>query len=302
MKIKYILFLGSIAFFSSCSTAYRTSQTPDDVYYSSAPVQGSNLITSNDDDQNSYYTGNDQNSPDGSQDQSYSAPVTYDLGFDYNPYDYNALGFNSYLYNGLSFGNLGYGYDPYGYMGMYNPYLFNSFGYGGLGLFYPYSFYNPYGFYNPYSIYNPTYYGNGHSSSIYFTAPGSINTNTGPRRYNLNAYTNISTTPANTTSSNVSAPIRRTTGFGNIIRRVFVPNRVTYVNSSNSNGRSYNNSNNNDRYYNNSNNTRTFNNNNNSYQNNPQTPSRSYNNSPSVSTPSYSGGSSSSAPVRSFGR
>lgn len=306
MKIKYILSIVAISAFSSCSTAYRSGQTPDDVYYSPAPVQSSYVSTVSDKDQNSYSYRNDEDAEirRGIQDPAYRTPATLDLGFGYNPYGYTPFGYSPYLYNSLAFGNSFYGYDPYGYMGMYNPYMYNSFGYGGLGLYNPYSFYNPYNsFYNPYSIYNSPYYGGyGHSSSLYYPVTGNINTNTGVRRYNLNAYTNNrsgvnnnnngntgvrGSTPANTAPS--PAPIRRTSGVGNVIRRVFSPNRNNYVAPSNNN-RSYNNSN---RSYNNSNNSRTFN-------NDAQTPSRTY--TPSVSTPSSSGNSNSSAPVRTFRR
>ena len=38
MNMKNIIFIVSAAIFSSCSTAYKTGQTPDDVYYSPARV------------------------------------------------------------------------------------------------------------------------------------------------------------------------------------------------------------------------------------------------------------------------
>lgn len=299
MKMKYIIFLGALVVFSSCSTAYRAGQTPDDVYYSPAPVQSSYVSSVNDNDRNSYYYRNNEDDQytSGNQDQNYLslAPVTMDLGFGYSPYGYGGLGYNPYYYN--SFGNPFYSYDPYG---MYNPYMYNSFGYSGLGFYNPYSFYSPYGYYNPY-MYNSPFLGHYYPSQYF---PGSGNSNislySGPRRYNLNAYTNTGSinrsnqgvgvrgsTPENTSP----APIRRSSGIGNVIRRVFTPNRNTYV-SPNSN-RSYNNSNN-YRSNNNSETYRTF--------NNDQAPSRNYNSSPSVNTPSNSGSSNSSAPVRTFRR
>jgi hypothetical protein len=53
MKIKYLLFVCSIAVFSSCSTAYRSGQTPDDVYYSPAPQLREYVSHVSDDDQDS---------------------------------------------------------------------------------------------------------------------------------------------------------------------------------------------------------------------------------------------------------
>lgn len=297
MKIKYILYVGAIVALSSCSTAYRSGQTPDDVYYSPAPVQSSYVSTVADKDQNSYSYRNDEDADIGRgiQNPSYRTPITLDLGFGYNPYGYTPFGYSPYLSNSLAFGNSFYGYDPYGYMGMgmYNPYMYNSFGYGGLG------FYNPYNsFYNPYSIYNYPYYGYGHNSSLYYPLTGNINTNTGARRYNLNPYTNNRSGVINNGNTGVRgsnstntapspAPIRRSSGVGNVIRRVFTPNR--------NNRNNYVDPSNNNRSYNNSNNNRTFN-------NEVRTPSRDFNSSPSVSTPSSSGNSNSSAPVRTFRR
>lgn len=308
MKIKHIIFFGAVVAFSSCSTAYRSGQTPDDVYYSPAPVQGSYASSANDDgyvspendnDQNSYYyrNNNDGQNYSGGMNQSYLAPVTLDLGFGYSPYGYGGLGYNPYYYN--SFGNPFYSYNLYG---MYNPYMYNSFGYSGLGFYNPYGFYDPYSFYNPY-MYSPSFLGHYYPYSYYSVSGNSnIGLYSGPRRYNLNAYTNNGATNRSTgvgvRGSNSGyvptspAPIRRTSGVGNVIRRVFSPNsNNTYV--SPSNNRSSNNSNN-YRRNNNSENYRTF--------SNEQAPSRNYNNSPSVSAPSNSGSSSGSAPVRTFRR
>ena len=297
MKLKYVIFPCVVAVLASCSASYRTGQTPDDVYYSPspAPTENSYVNTISDQERNSYSYNNDGNAQSGSDmqrsdDNSY---VTYDLGSGYSPYGYNSLSYNPYLYNSFDMGSSFYGYDPLGYMNFYNPFAYNYYGYSGMM-----GYYNPsYSFYNPYSVYTNPYYG--HSSSVTF---GTTN-NYRPRTYNLNAYTNRSYTNTGATSP---SPIRRTSGVGNMIRRVFTPNRNNnYYTPSNGN-RSYNNSNsnrsynnsNNDRSYNNSNNTRTFNSN-----TEQQAPARTFNSTPSapsVSTPSSSGNGS--APVRSFGR
>ncbi len=303
MKIKYLLSLCAMAAFSSCSTAYRSGQTPDDVYYSPAPVQSDYVSSASDNDANSYYYRNDDEGQINgqSEDQNYLTPSNQDFGFGYSD-----LGYNPYYYN--SFGNPFYSYDPYG---LYNPYTYYSFGFSGLGLYSPFGFYNSYGLYNPYmyySLYSGHYNAYAYSSQ-YFPATGNAVTSlySGPRRYNLGAYTSTGLVNAGSPGANirgsgsiptntspaVPVPIRRTSGLGNVIRRVFTPNRNNaYVAPSNGN-RSYNNSNN-YRSNNNSENYRTFNNN--------QTPSRTYNSSPSVSTPSYSGNSGGSAPVRTFRR
>lgn len=289
MKFKYIVLFAGLAAFSSCSTAYRSAQTPDDVYYSPSPVQSGYVNTDKSEQgRDSYYYPGEEESQirQGIQDPTYRTPVTVslDYGYGYNPYGYNSY-YNPY------YG----GYNSLSYMGMYNPYM--PMPYGGLafgfGSFYnPYnSFYSPYyNTYNPY--YNPYYGADGHAS---YPTNLSTSTYSGPRRYNLNPYihgntgssvlnNNIEANP--TTSGN----IRRTTGVGNVIRRVIAPNREsnTYVTPNNNR---------------NDNSTNSRNNNYN------QPPARTFNNTPQVnssptvrmSSPSPSS-SGASAPVRSFGR
>jgi hypothetical protein len=299
MKINYLLLVTAVAALSSCSTAYRSGQTPDDVYYSPAPVlqQNSYVSTENNKDKNSYSYRNEEESDirRGIDNPIYRSPVSLSLsmGYGYSPYSlfpYNS--FSNPFYN--PYGSSYYGYDPF------TPYAYNP--YYGLkgGLYNPYqsfiyndmTFYSPYNFgYSPYSFgYSPYYNYNNFYSPILFSTK-TVNTNTGPRRYNLNPYNTES-------NSRNDQPIRNTvtgveprgSGVGNVIRRVFTPQQSrTYVTPNNNTNRTYE-----ARSYNenNSNQTpqRTFNNNN-------------YNNTPSVSTPSSSGsGNSSSAPVRSFRR
>lgn len=330
MKIKHIILFGVVAAFSSCSTAYRSGQTPDDVYYSPAPAseQASYVSTVNDQDKNSYSYRNDEETAirRGIEDPVYRNTITFSMGmggyspyslFPYNSFNNPLFGYDPYGYD--SYGYDSYGYSPYGLKGMYNPY-YNSYGYNGLGLYNPYSFYN----YSPYSYgYSPYY--NPYSPIFYSHGILNANTNTGARRYNLNAYNNTSGSsnsgargnfqPTGVTPTGTSAPIRRSTirttapvrsstetaapntrsGVGNVIRKVFTPSeRRTYVAPKNTR-RTYNNNNTRD-----NNNTRTYNNN---RSNTNQTPARTYTPSPSVSSPSSSGSrSSSSAPVRTFRR
>jgi len=307
MKIKHILFFALAAALGSCSTAYRSAQTPDDVYYSPAPVQNtyareskqdqnSYVTTESEQDENSYYYRNeDRDIRRGIEDPVYRNSITFSMGYGYNPYSlfpYNAFnnpfyGYNSFGYSPYSYN--AYGYSPYGLKGMYNPY--NSFGYYDMSFYSPYAYnYSPYGYgFSPYyNFYSPGFYSTGHSR---------INTNTGARKYNLNGYNNTSTRTSQPRGN--SQPVRtettapvRSTGVGNVIRRVFTP----------SERRSYStpNSNNNTRTYDN-NNTRTYNNN---RSNTNET--RSFDRTPSVSTPSSSSSNSSSnsssAPVRTFRR
>lgn len=288
MKIKYIFFPCVVALLTSCSSSYRTGQTPDDVYYSPAPSSSpsdNSYVNTVSDQGNSYSYDNDGNSQTGndvqSSDDNYY--VTYDSGDGYSPYGDNSLSYNPYLFNSYGMGSSFYGYDPLAYMNFFNPFAYNYYGYSGLM-----GYYNPYTFYSPYSVYANAYYG--HSSAVTFATTNNYR----PRTYNLNAYTNTSTTNAG--AATAPSPIRRTSGVGNVIRRVFTPNRGNnnYYTPSNGN-RSYNNPNNNGAINNQQTPTRTF--------NNDQAPTRTFNSTPSapsVSTPSSSGGGS--APVRTFGR
>ena len=294
MKIKHILFLGLIVGGTSCSSAYRTGQTPDDVYYSPAPTQETYVRSDNQQDKDSYYNRDEERSiRRGIEDSRYRSNVALDFGFGYSPYAYDPFGFNysPYAYN--SYGTFGSPYNQFGYKGIYNNYGYNNnyYGYNNFGYNYGYNYYNPY-----YGSYYPPVY-------IY---PGvsNVTTNNGPRRVNLGAYNN---TGSNTTTgnngrgispsvprtNNGSAPVRtfnqsenRQTGVGSVIRRVFTPsNERSYSTPTTSNSRSNSNYDNNTRS--NSNNA----------------PTRTFENAPSTNTPapSSSGNSSSgSAPVRTF--
>ena len=282
MKTKHILFLGLAVAFSSCSTAYRSGQTPDDVYYSPAPPQDTYVRTDNQDERDSYAYNNTTNREDlsirrGIRDSRYrDNNVIVELGVGgYVPYAYDPYGYNSYGFNS-------YGFNSYGY----NPYSSHGYGYGYNSLYYnPYNLYNNSLFVSPYNNY---YY----APQVY-VYPGitGVRTPVAPRRYNLGAYNNSLNT-VRTTTNNYDRPVTNSspvrtfttrsqnngTGAGNLIRRVFTSDN--------------NNSNNNT-------NTRSFRNDNNSNNNNT-------NSSPvrSTTTPSSSNSSpgSSSAPVRTFKR
>ena len=138
MKTKYLFLVGLVVAFSSCSTAYRTGQTPDDVYYSPAPAQDTYVRTVSQDDRESYGYRNDeeQDIRRGIRDQRYRSSISFGIGSGYSPYAYNPYVYNPYSYNNP------YAFDPYGYKGIYDPYAYNPY-------------YNNY--YSPY--YGGSYYG-----------------------------------------------------------------------------------------------------------------------------------------------
>lgn len=287
MKIKHLMLLGVVAAFSSCSTAYRTGQTPDDVYYSPAPQENTYVTTATEQDKNSYSYRNqeDLDIRRGIQDPVYRNAITFSMGMGlgYNPYSLSPYS----SFNNPFYGYDGYGYNPFGYKGMYDPY-YNAIGYNNLNFYNsPYGFYNAYPFgysYSPYSYgYSPYY------APILFSGK-TINTNQGPRRYNLNVY---GQSPNNNGTRGNVQPIRTgtiqpsgRTGVGTVIRRVFTPSeRNSYTQPSNNTSR------------------RTYNYNRNSNNNTYETPQRTFTPSaPSNSQSSAPSSNSSSAPVRTFRR
>lgn len=289
MKTKYILLLGFVVAFSSCSTAYKTGQTPDDVYYSPtpAPTEEAYVVTEN---RNNYTSGNDESyyNPDedfqirrGIRDSRYRGGVSLELGFGYNPYTFNPYGFNynPYYYNpyGFNYGYSPYGFNNYGYKGIYDPYSYGSY--------YSHNYFGNYNY--GYNSFNP-FYGSYYSPVYLYPGVGRLSKST-PRKVNLGAYNNPSVRNGNTSSApvrNMSAQETRQTGVGNVIRRVFTPSPNVRSSSSSSNNRSYNNN-------------REYNNNSNA---NPA-PVRTFDNSSSTRSSSGNNNSSSnsgSAPVRTF--
>lgn len=214
MKTNYTLLIVLAVAFSSCSTAYRTGQTPDDVYYSPAPVREVYVSTQSQNDRNSYRYRNQEEEDirRGIRDSRYRSNVSLSIGTGYNPY------YNSYSYNP-------YSYNPYGYNSIYNSQRFDPF-------------YDPYS-YNSYSKYGNNYYSGYYSpyyAPIILVPSGgtTVNTNRGPRKYSLGAY-NSSNTGARgdngvtyhpgSQAPNV-APTRtfketKQTGVGSVLRRVF---------------------------------------------------------------------------------
>src|ERR1700712_1733380 len=148
MSNKYtkILFLAlGVAALSSCSSAYRMGQTPDDVYYSpgkvSAPAQS---------DDDSYVAGN--NNP-----QRYTGAQSQN---DYNSYDdYNSYRDDRFLRMSIGSGLMMGAYNNYS---MYDSYNYMNYGSGfnspWNSYYYWNSFYNPY---NSFNYYSPYYGGYG---------------------------------------------------------------------------------------------------------------------------------------------
>src|SRR5438270_245091 len=95
MNTKLLLFFFIIAGLSSCSTAYKTGQTPDDVYYSPVPPQDV-VRHDNDEDKNVYTSSSeDREIRNRIRDRRWRRYDSY--GYDYYYYDYTY--YNKYPYN-----------------------------------------------------------------------------------------------------------------------------------------------------------------------------------------------------------
>ena len=146
MNTRILLLGAALVSLGSCSTMYKSGQTPDDVYYSPAPQQRVASNNNNDDDR--YY--------DETGDGEY---VNVQTDQDRNAYTSEDNYLRMKVRNRAMWSSLDY-YDA-----MYSPYYGGSaFGYN--------SFYNPYSFYSPYSsFYSPfysPYYGYGSGFGLGF--------------------------------------------------------------------------------------------------------------------------------------
>lgn len=139
--------------FSSCSTAYKTGQTPDDVYYSPTRPQDEYVrVDKNDDDQK--YNGDDY------YDDRYLRMKVH------NPELWSPL--NDWYYYGDRY-NYGYSY-------------FNNY-----DMYFSHTPWNSYSYWNNY--YNPYYYNNvPYYYNYVIVNPKAKYTYTGPRTTNLNTF------------------------------------------------------------------------------------------------------------------
>ena len=103
MQSKILLFALSVAAFSSCSTAYKTGQTPDDVYYSPVKVVAEKKETQRE-EQRYEKTNNDYEITMGIRDRRWR-DFRNDYEYDNSPYNY--------CYCNCK--NTGYYYNPYYY-------------------------------------------------------------------------------------------------------------------------------------------------------------------------------------------
>lgn len=202
MKHTFILLAVSALLFSACSSAYKAAQTPDDVYYSPAKeYTGSNDVTSTNRDryQENINTQDDRFLRMKIQNRDRWQTID-DYGYWYDSrYDFNS--FNNYPYSN------NFNYNRYAMNNWHTGYGFNT-------------------------MFNPNYYGYGgyYAASypvIYYKNPKVYSGVTG--KSNLATYMNTRYNNQNTGFRKGDA----SNGFGNLVRKVLVPN--SNGNSSNSN-------------------------------------------------------------------
>jgi hypothetical protein len=106
MNTKLLLILIIIAGLSSCSTAYKSAQTPDDVYYSPTPPHVDYVRTDNDENRDVYngQSNEDREIRRAIHNRRLRTYPDYDYGYGYG-YDYYPYGYYPYVY-------YPYGYTP----------------------------------------------------------------------------------------------------------------------------------------------------------------------------------------------
>ena len=197
MKSSILLLALTALAFSSCTTAYKTGQTPDDVYYSPVRIQDEYVRTNRDEDQK--YRGEEY------YDDRYLRMKVHNRTrwSELDDWYYYGRRYNYTVYNSCFCNNP---WTPYSYWN---------------------NFYNPY--YHNYIVINP-------KSSTVYSAPRRFNLNTYNGGQVVNSkysnpknspgtYNNTYTGPKNTTSSNND-------NTGSFLRSIFNGNRNSSSGSS----------------------------------------------------------------------
>jgi hypothetical protein len=210
MKTSIFLLVLVMAVLSSCTTAYKTGQTPDDVYYSAATPQSDEVKK----EKESQYTYDDEY-----YDDRYLRMKVR------NRYQWNDLN-DWYYYDRYSYGFNNY-YGSYYYGSYYNPY--SSWNY----------------YYNPYSHGYNNYYSYGYLPvAVVKPIVRPHNFNLGG--YTNNSYNNTNNNNLKSTRTNNTRPVynnsntnnsNRGDGISKTIQTIFSGNNN---NNSGSSGRTYN--------------------------------------------------------------
>jgi hypothetical protein len=185
MNNRILLLAVAVAALSSCSSVYKSGQTPDDVYFSPARPQAEYVETQKDEDK---YQSYEQYQDNYRNDRFLRMSVG-------NPYYLNS--YNSYD----------------GFDWRYNSFVYDSYGYGFNSPWSSYWAWNNY--YNPYYSTPFVYYG-GVSSKFNYTVPVSR-----PIAFNPNSYISPGYRSARTYNGNYNNVNQRYSNNGNGIRNIF---------------------------------------------------------------------------------
>ena len=218
---KYILPIVSVGLLlTGCSAAYKTGQTPDDVYYSQP--KHSEAVVQQESEPGTEYQSYFKNEDDAylrmkvQNGGKWNTIDDFDYWYGYNSYNpymspYTSgygMGYNSYWgMNNLTFS-----------IGSYNPWI-NSYYYSPYS--YNYSPYNPYKFYSPYYpvVINkrPAYYSNGYRPSLngYSNPNFDRGGNRVYRSSNQSTFRNIFSSGGNNSKSNSGSYDRPSRTFNN---------------------------------------------------------------------------------------
>jgi uncharacterized membrane protein YgcG len=208
---------------SSCSSVYRTAQTPDDIYFSPGREEAAAYVqTDNTDDRAGKYR-NDEGEYLSQDDRVLKMRVhNRSMWSAFDDYGYGGMGYAGMPYGGMGYNSMAYGGYGYGYGSSFG---YSPWTYGGLGLGLSFgNYYNNYYGWNNY--YNP-YYGGG----VIVSKPGPT-ANTRVRNFNPNTYSNRGFNNSNTTGASTRPGSTRPAGqsgfnnsntntLGTSIRRVF---------------------------------------------------------------------------------
>ncbi len=247
---KHILYLiGVVMVFASCSTAYKNTQTPDDMYYSPSSEAGAKQVAASDDRYEQYMNTNDDQylRMRVANRSRWSSIDDYDYWYD-SRYDF---GYGC----SMSRASMFYSFNPY-YMRPWTTSF--TFGYG-----YPYAGMGFYPFYSYGGFYSGFGYGYGYGYGGWYAPMYTVVSYKNPKVMARNS-ANYLSTYRNRTYSNSNYNLK------NYNARYNNYNNGTRYNNTNTNGR-----------YSNYNNNRSYSNDNNL---NNSRPTRSF----TPSTPSYS--------------
>lgn len=219
MKKNLVYLLSAVILFTSCSTAYKTSQTPDDVYYSPAKkIYVDDRYDTYASSSDNYYSDDDYLRMKVRDRYKWGSIDDYNYWYDSRYYNNNFYSpYTSYLSLGLGYG-FGYGLGAYPIYS-YNPYSYNPWN-SWYSPYYTVVYYkNPNVYYKPlrnntnFSGYNNRNYSNynmplqnGNRNRTYNNSNLNVNRNR-DTYYNPNQNNNTNSNPVRTfnNSSNMSS-------------------------------------------------------------------------------------------------